>query len=452
MSRFDDDQDVATVESLTGQSTSPEQFLTKSRSLPMGCMTAWAVLPEVAMKVANARGDQMDTRSPWPGRLRNTARALSPRRGPSLLRVGPVLFVSTSIQTDRVLKPVLDELAPTYGTPRTYVLPRLSLTSGLDAHRAANKTLKEYRTWFDDEGIIEPAGLEEEIVKAEILLRRGRLADFGAQGVRAIIVGSQHNGPTRSILAAAHIAGGPATCYLPHAPVADNPFYRDLPVHHALLRGEAEVAFYRRLGVHADDAITVVGQPGLTLQDGGIVADANHVIYAASDHSEDVLRADIEVIRRGVDRPVEVCLHPRMAQADCQGLFPEAWTVHPPGPTMDVLRVRGAFALIQHGSGVGLEAMSAGVDIIDLCPRGERPNYPFISAPHVQVVPDSLSLRRALEAVPARRSAREARTKFARSWTSVFDPDATTAAAAAIRAIVDTRRSDRILLDGWPAR
>lgn len=432
---------------------SAKDVLAHSESLDLSHIIVWAVLPELAMRLAYPQ--EAPPGSTWPvwGRMRNVGRALERARGPALTRVGPALFLSQSVQTDRVLRPCIDALAPALGRPERYRLPRLGPAEAVASQRVARRAHRNLSSWLRETGIPEPVGIEEELAKAEIMFRRGAAADFRDDGIGVLVTASQHNSPIRAVIAAAGGApDGPASCYIPHAPVADSPFYRDLPVHYALLRGPAEVDLYRCWGVDDFERVHVVGQPGLPRPPGKVAESAAHVLYAASGHADRVLRADIEVILRGVERPVEVCLHPRMSLSDARELFPDEWTVHPPGKTLDVLHARGAFALIQHGSGVGLEALSAGVDVIDLCPAGERPNYPYLARPHVQLVSNEIELESAIDAVPSRRVGQEERIRHAQSWCSAFDPEASAATAAAIRAMAAKSRPGKVLLDGWGAR
>lgn len=429
---------------------SADDILAESGWLDTDSMSLWAVLPVVARRLGNPQ-EAPAAYSPAQGRMRNLGRALMRGRGPDLTRVGPVLFLTSGIQTARVLWPVIDELANTLGPPGRYHLPPLNPREAAAAQLVARRSHQALRRWLRRVGSPEPVGLEEEVAKVEVMLRRTRAAAFSEDGVRVIVVATQHNGPTRAVLAAtAGTPGGPATCYLPHAPVADNAYYRDLPVNYALLHGPAEVDFYRRCGVDDAARVRVVGQPGLgASQSGGHAEDPVHLVYAASGYEDRVLRADIEVVLRGVDRPVEVCLHPMMSLRGARGLFPSEWTVHPPGPTIEVLRSRGALALIQHGSGVGLEAMSAGIDVIDLCPAEDKPNYPYITPPYVQIASDDVGLRGAIDAIPGRRETRGDRIRFAKQWCSILDPEASVAAASAIRSIAEEQRPSDLLLDGW---
>lgn len=91
--------------------------------------------------------------------------------------------------------------------------------------------------------------------------------------------------------------------------------------------------------------------------------------------------------------PIKVSLHPRMRSHAYRRMFPSAWEIigtQTHSPICDGM----AKAVVQHGSGVGLEALSMGLDVIDLCHPQDRPNYPYIIEPYVQIVHDVSSLQR----------------------------------------------------------
>lgn len=436
-------------------SVSPEHVREGASDLPLESIAAWASLPYVAYRMSYREpGDAPSrpggtSRRLWAARARNLRRPFAAGRGPALHRTGPVLTVSTGVQTDRVLDAISRGLEPRYGRRMPVQLPRLTTKAGERALRDGYRVARMIGAWCAQLHLPTPVDMEEEVVKSAICAERVLAADLRGMGIAVVVAATQHNSTTRAVLAAA-AETGIATCYIPHAPVADNPFYRDLPVHFALLRGDAEVEYYSELGVQSAGRMYVVGQPGVTMGDRSAVATADHVIFAATD-TVTALRSDAEVIAAALDRPVEVCLHPRTPPGRDLSLPPD-WTVHPPGPTMRILRQRGAYALIQHGSGVGLEAMKAGVDVIDLCPIGERPNYPYIAAPHIQIASDSESLRSALAAVPERRARSGARLRYASRWTAAFDPEAGLAAAEALSAIIESDVPRSLLLDGWRPR
>jgi hypothetical protein len=307
------------------------------------------------------------------------------------------------------------------------------------------------RDWLASLGQPPVPGMEEELTKVAILARRweAHTAD-GFRGVKTLTVATQHNSSTRVLLDAARKAEGIATCYVPHAPVADNAFYRDLPCHFGLLRGAAEVQFYERLGAPiSSPQLRVVGTPGGAAPLDVRFPSADHLVYAPSTYGREVLEADVAVISSGCDRPVEVCPHPRMKPADLEGLFPVAWTVHPPGPTLPRLRERGAFALVQHGSGVGLEALAGGIEVIDLCAAGERPNYPYLAAPWVQVVSDDQAFAAAISSIEDRAAAERDRVEYARSWNHVSSVASEELAVDVLNEVAAQTLCHDVVLDGW---
>ena len=161
------------------------------------------------------------------------------------------------------------------------------------------------------------------------------------------------------------------TYYIPHAPTADNQIYRDLPSNYALIRGPEEVNIYRDLGAEPTDRLVVVGNPVI---EGGSMSnppDSTDVVYAPSTHQIGVLQADIAVILEGCDYPIKVALHPLMDSSTYRDLLPGEWEVVSTSDTYSYLRQHGAKVVIQHGSGVALDALTLGVDVIDLCHGGE---------------------------------------------------------------------------------
>lgn len=429
---------------------SPDETYTLTASIEGVNDAIWAALPDITLKMAT-------TQTPQPSRARrpaewidHLAHATIPSRGPSLTQVGSVLFASTGTQTDRVLRPIWEALGKVVRQPRSVLLPGLSPRRVAAASMVASRSVRELRSWCMRAGLPEPPELASEVYKAEIYRLRAESLALTGNGVTTLVVATQHNSITRSITRAL-ASNGISTCYVPHAPVANNPWYRDLPVHYALLRGPAEVDFYSNLGAISSGRLLVVGQPGTERAATPRADTADHIVYAASPRPPERLMSDVAVIQHAVDRPVEVCLHPRSDPSTCD-LFPPGWTVHPPGSAMRVIRKRGAHALIQHSSGVGLEAMKAGLDVIDLCPAGHLPNYPYIAPPHVQIVHNSRELRSALDAVSHRKENAADRASYADQWTTMWDSDATAAAIAALLRISATPTASTLLLDSWPMR
>lgn len=415
----------------------------------------WSTIPEVSIRMTMEPEAEILNESAlkvWP---RTLGRGLVKRLGPRLTRVGPIAFVSTSVQTDRVLRAIKRQLQEAIGSREApYFLPAIGPGEVVASWASARRSLVDYRSWFEAHSLKEPSGLLEELTKVDIVRRRTQRATFRSDGIRVLVVASQHNASTRAVLAAANASGEVATCYVPHAPVADNSQYRDLPVHVALLRGDAEVEFYLSLGADDRGRLRTVGLPGHKMSTEDRIPTADHFVYAASPRAEEVLRSDVDVIS-AIDVPVEVCLHPRSSPSAGLGIFPSHWTVHPPGPTLPFLWKHGARAVIQHGSGLGLEALASGAEVIDLCPFGDSPNYPYLAEPHAQIVGDAEEFAAAVNALSRRKSSSDARRAFARSWMSVTDTPASVRASDELMQIAEAEVPSGPLLDGWrpqPAR
>jgi len=412
-------------------------------------LAGWASLPEVAVMLEVPFENRHSDPTRIAGAIRCVRRALMRSAGPNLTRVGSIAFLETSVQMRRVLAPIIEALVPDHGTAIPVYLPPLGLAAMRAAQRASSDVLGAYHDWFRANGVPIPPMLWEELLKVELIARRAQAASLGDQGIEALVVATQQNGCTRAVIAASHSSGGTTTYYLPHAPVAENARYADLPVDLALLRGTAEAAYYRRLGVQDGKRVHVVGDPAFSLPSPPPRTDVQHLVYAPSTYSDAILAADVAVIQSAVDRPVMVSLHARMRGAGAAKLFPPTWRILPSQPTTANLGDHGASALIQHGSGVGLEALVLGVEVIDLRAKGDPPTYPYLQSPHVQVVHDGPTLRDALARLPARRAEQESRREFARAWCAESGPNAAVAAANIIRSTKHEGHCENVLLDGW---
>lgn len=410
---------------------------------------AWAALPEVAMRLwgesASGLGGGRATSSAF---VRNLGRAVHPNAGPTLTRVGPVLVVDTSRQTTQVIVPVVTELARRHGSSSAFRLPTLKPNSIVGASRRARRVERCINAAASSARLGTTALLRAELLKVEILRRRFENVGLRNHGIRAMVVASQQNSSVRAALSIAH-QEGIMTYYIPHAPTADNQIYRDLPSNYALIRGPEEVNIYRDLGAEPTDRLVAVGNPGI---EGGSMSnppDSTDVVYAPSTHQIGVLQADIAVILEGCDYPIKVALHPLMDSSTYRDLLPGEWEVVSTSDTYSYLRQHGAKVVIQHGSGVALDALTLGVDVIDLCHGGEQPNYHFMREPFVQVVADGTQLRQAIDAVPGRIEGRAGRIEYARSWCS-DDGHAALQIADAIESTHSTGGGPAgMLLDGW---
>lgn len=194
----------------------------------------------------------------------------------------------------------------TGNSPRPLRLPRLS---AIEVRRSWSRGARLHRVlqeWASKQNVVLPGQVQDVLIQSAVLLGRAHRWATVRPHLRMLVVGTQHNSAERAVLQATTLSGR-ATVYLPHAPVADNPMYGDLPTHWAILRGQAEVAWYRGLGAAA--SMSVGGDPSIA---SGVPADllsSGQFVYAASD--PDTVRQDVQIIRSAGLRNVTFCPHPR---------------------------------------------------------------------------------------------------------------------------------------------
>jgi hypothetical protein len=406
----------------------------------------WSVIPNIALSLISPEAEFSEPRA-LVASARNLARALGRTRGPSITRIGTLLVVSTSVQTSRVLEPISQELETRLG-PRTPVHPPVVGLARFDQERRrATRLVGELRAQLAEGGCDLPPGAREEVLATAIVLARTKLL-FAAERPALVLVASQHNSATRAVLAAARDTAI-RTAYIPHAPVAENWWYRDLPVQHALLRGAAEVEFYRAAGVDTT-RLAVVGDPSVDEPTDPPPPRDEPVMFATTPAPPDDLLAMFRVVAEANLGAVEVAPHPRMDSADLREISPPEWTFNPLASTYDRLATQGAAALVQYSSGVGLEALGLGVAVVNLVNPGREPNYPYLNSPHVANVSSSDELRTAIAQIDRGPGAAEERRLYARTWCARVGRSAATAAADAIVALSGDPGGGEMLLDGWP--
>jgi hypothetical protein len=372
---------------------------------------------------------------------------LTARFGPSIVDVGGVGFVTTSVQHRRVLDPVVSEFDRTTGAAPTIVqLPGLS---GVEVGRAwsrASRLNRVLEKWALLQGVSLPAQVRDVIFQSAVLLGRASRAATLDSYPQALVVGTQHNSAERAVLHAA-IVSGRATVYVPHAPVADNPMYEDLPTHWAILRGPAEVDWYRDLG--AGRSMLVGGDPSIASKVPDSIPRSRQVVYAAGADPSTV-RQDVQLICSAGLQNVTYCPHPRYETAiDGDAAFPTSWLRGTAGSTFDELRTRGAIALIQRGSGVGLEALRLGLPVIDLRSPGSSAHYPYLRSPLIEVARNGEDLAVILSEVQGGRDRDRERRDYATTWSAFGGVEAASVIAEQIGVLSRGEIPHKLVLDGW---
>lgn len=254
---------------------------------------------------------------------------------------------------------------------------------------------------------------------------------------RVVVVSNQHLADHRAVLAWARRREIPSV-YVAHAPAADNPLYRDLPVDRALMRSVREVDLYRRWGADPSGC-RVVGNPGLVLPPTPPRLDEPPV-FAVSPWPEERIRDVIAMVEAELPEVI-VAPHPRSSRRRLRRLLPSRWTLSEV-PTLQLL-ARGPRVVIQQSSGVAWESLALGIPTLQIGARTASANYPLIAPPHVLFAETRDELARALEdaAVVDRESLR----RWAQEWCPSTGVEA---ASAAAEALLDATLGEPVL-DAW---
>lgn len=192
------------------------------------------------------------------------------------------------------------------------------------------------------------------------------------------IVSTQHDPVVRAFVLAAQEQSVP-TIYVPHAPVASNNVYHDLPFMYAALRGEAERKYYESALQIESGALDVSGNlaskilhrrlPKLHLKSAGVLA--------VSPLPEAQLQSVVDTVHdRGLGKMI-VAPHPRSDMKVLRKLVPADWTIHTEGRTLDLLK-KGPPFLLQLSSGVAWEGAALGIPTANVRLGDSPPNYPFL--------------------------------------------------------------------------
>ena len=408
----------------------------------------WSLAPEVAIRTVQNESSA-DAGPQW---ARNLVRALSGRSGPTVRQVGEFCFVSTSPQMARVLNPVISVLAgrsAAGGKGLVVSLPILNLGDLRRAHQRSRLVAKRLDAISQRLGVRLPPSVYDQVLKVAIHFERASKY-LGEPGIKSVVVATQHGAVIRAVIAAALASPvAPTVFYLPHAPAANTSWYRDLPAHHALMRGVSELEFYAENGAHRAQ-LHVVGDPSFVMSDHPLVTDEEAVLLAPSFQGQDGLSELIRFVESGNVGNVELCLHPR-AKAQVEGIrLPHGWSVAQCTYTGERLSRGDARLLITNGSGVGLEALMYGVPVIDIQPPGRVSPYCYAESEYVLRVetPGELleASRRAISGSVTTRSKIQA---YGASWIDSWGPEAAQVAAAKLADLAGQSTPDRLALDRW---
>jgi hypothetical protein len=225
--------------------------------------------------------------------------------------------------------------------------------------------------------LVRAAGL---IAYAEALLERER--------PRVVVTGSILSPRGRALVHAARRAGVPSV-YIPHtAQSSVDVRLIALPVDYAGLRGSEEVRYLVDHGVQRE-RLDVVGNPTIAPGPAPAIDPRLGPVFATG--LEDFrLEPLLAVVRQALPAEVTVARHPseRSQPADP---FAAPWRIFP-GRTYDLL-ASGPPVVVQHSSGVALEALHLGIPVVELRYPGKSPLYPLIREPYVRFASSASELQ-----------------------------------------------------------
>jgi len=394
---------------------------------------AWCAAPQLWVSFDAAR---FDPPSPFVSRPL-TAVARGPRRWRRQWWMREeVLFAAETLNQKRNLLPLTGEAPHSVRRERIGSI-RVGIRSAWRAERDVRRLARA-----------EPGLSEAELGRIHHLLTQADvLLDVMRHLLRKtkpklVVIASQNQPSLRALISAAAERRIP-TMYVPHAPVADDPIYSDLPCDLAVLRGAGEVEWYRRRG--ADPAhLTIGGNPSLSLPE-TIGSEAHPPILAISPWYDVELADVIARVTAATAGLVCVAPHPLSDLSQVERLIPEHWSIYRGGRTFDLL-TRVEAPVMQVSSGLGLEALLIGRKVIQLDFPGAPRLYPYICEPHVRCVTDAKELTDAL-AEDASQGRRD-RQVWASRWSS---PTGSAAVEACRRSLEYARHlsPSQFVLDGW---
>lgn len=425
-------------------------LLADDRQYSSACL--WAAAPGLLF------GAEYEADQPNPARLspitdlaRHWGTVTSSSRGPTATLQGDVLFVYDQVNPRRTLEAIIAARANA-GVDASSAVAQPTRARRLAAWTKLSRTqATSTKAALADRGLRAPARLSETLLAAARAVTRAE-AVVATHDLKAVVVATQHGTSARAYLHCARNAGLP-TVYIPHAPVADNVQYRDLPCDYVGLRGAGEVGFYQDLGVQGQ--LDVVGNPAATvLTSNSAVVDGGaneRPVFAPSPVPVAQLRPQVDLIRRVFGAEVTLAPHPAMqGREEYAALWPD-WTVHD-GRTLELLQAGVPF-LVQSSSGVAWEAIAHGVATVELSLDGEPARYPFIHEPEIPHVRDENELRKAFDdAMQEPAGARSERVALAKHWCSESGEVAAASGAELIERAVEEGAASDMIWDGWRPR
>jgi len=362
---------------------------------------------------------------------------------------GGALFVHATENQRRALEPIATEAGAAGGEvlsfdrrPDRVGLRRRIYAAGRMADALIDRLRKEHVPFLD-----EALTRRRFLIGAKSIVHARAAIDRSEPTV--VVGASNHGTDARALSRVAGQAGLPSV-YVPHAPLLARERLRDVPFDYAAMRGSMETDWYTARGASLD-RIETVGNPGIDAVSERVRPDpANPVVLALSPDGDEMIRAIVSAVGSMHGVPIIVAPHPRQDMERLRQVMNPAWTVWA-GRTYDLLRT-GPSAVVQHSSGVALEAMQLGIPCVELS-LFDRPScYPFMETDlvlHVtapEFLPSALEHARQLAGEHHHRRALE---RWASSWCVDWGTSAAAAAWRFVRRAADRGVANEPIWDAW---
>ena len=380
----------------------------------------WCIRPQL---------DLYELRGPLSDEVRNKPLAMRALSVPKHVAFGSVLVATETVNQLRAVERLIGPDCETVGfmNPRPEQRERIA---SMDHVVEAQRRVRDALTGKVADAVI--ASFEVQIQKlafAIYMYRKKDLSQFSA-----IMVATQHAPTLRALIVAANQQSVPVI-YVPHAPVADNCAYADLPASYVALRGEGERDFYART-VGADPALLdVVGNLASDVLEHPLpeIRPERPGVLALSPHPVETIRRIFDAVASADLGHLVVAPHPRSNLDEIRAILPEGWALFEGGRTLDLL-AEGPPFLFQFSSGVAWESAALGIPTADIRLDATPVNYPFLADesiyPAIRNPHDALAF-----AERARRGEidRDRLRSHARTWCACDGDEA----AARLQALID---------------
>lgn len=364
----------------------------------------WEPTPLPRHKVVYERAAALGLRLARPGGLTSVYRG-----------VGRALFLDVSRNHRLVLHPVIEAAERDQGAEASVVSVRPDRRRAAELEAEAIELTRQLLAAATAVGVrlpVAPQRLLRDVISASAHLAYAEAA-ISQHQPEVVVVASNHGKSTRALNWAARERGIPSV-YIPHAPMITERLLWDLPFDQAALRGSSERDLY---GEHVStDRIAVVGDPSLSALEVTQVSSSDPLVIAPTPYDELLGKMARALLEAEVENVI-IAPHPAQDLSQLGDYFPSAWEVSDVR-AFELLR-RGARGLIQHSSGLALEALLLGIPTIEMTFGREASNYPFIREPYVHRIGERTGeLKEGLAAIerdllPERRSEL---VDWARSW------------------------------------